>query len=419
MARAKILVVGGGPGGSTAGRTLAEGGAEVMVLERSFSKPKPCGGAIPPLVINEFGIPPEIIDCRMKYTNIYSPTDRTTSIEVKGTVPSENDYIGMVRREVYDNYLRQQAAKAGAEVIEAKLTSIQVTSSGVKATYEQKGVEKHIEADAVIGADGAYSQVAKAVGAPRVPQCVAMQYRIRLPESQMSEWRETAELYLGSEISPDFYGWIFPKHDHLSVGVGAAPEHSNLVRRYLNNLVERAGTKLKDGKIYATEAHALPMRHQKKVAFDRAMLVGDAAGMVVSTSGEGIYWAMKSGKLAAETLLKFQDAPTVANLAEYEKNWKKMYGSMYRFLDKLQDVYYGNDRKFEVFTQMCRDVDVQRLTFDSYLHKQMAKLPVTSGLRIFGKMVFNFGRWYLPGLYPRRDTHHNIKSDTGEVLTRV
>ncbi|MEI7556343.1 geranylgeranyl diphosphate reductase [Candidatus Chlorohelix sp.] len=401
MAKPKILVVGGGPGGATAARTLAEGGADVLVLERSFSRAKPCGGAIPPLVINEFGIPPEIIDCRMKYTTIYSPTGRETDIAVLGSKPTDKDFIGMVRREVYDNYLREQAAKAGAEVIEAKLLSIKVTPEGVKAVYEEKGVEKKIEAAAVIGADGAYSMVARALGAPRVPQCVAMQYRIRLPESQMQEWRETAELYLGDEVSPDFYGWIFPKHDHLSVGVGAGPEHSTKVRSYLNNLVERAGTKLKDGKIYATEAHALPMRHQKKLAYDRAMLIGDAAGMVVSTSGEGIYWAMKSGKIAAETLLKFQDNPVAANLSEYEKIWKKQYGTMYRFLDRLQNIYFGDNRKFEVFTQMCRDVDVQRLTFDSYLHKEMAKLPVTSGLRIFGKMAFNFARWYVPVLRPK------------------
>jgi geranylgeranyl reductase len=401
MAKPKILVVGGGPGGATAGRTLAEGGADVLILEKSFGRPKPCGGAIPPLVINEFGIPPEIIDCRMKYTTIYSPTGRETDVTVVGTKPTDKDFIGMVRREVYDNYLREQAAKAGAEVIEAKLLSIKITPDGVKAVYEEKGVEKKIEAAAVIGADGAYSMVAKAVGAPRVPQCVAMQYRIRLPESQMQEWRETAELYLGDEVSPDFYGWVFPKHDHLSVGVGVSPDHSTKVRTYLNNLVERTGNKLKDGKIYATEAHALPMRHQKKLAWDRAMLIGDAAGMVVSTSGEGIYWAMKSGKIAAETLLKFQENPIVSNLNEYEKIWKKQYGTMYRFLDRLQGIYFGDNRKFEVFTQMCRDGDVQRLTFDSYLHKEMAKLPVTSGLRIFGKMAFNFARWYVPALRPK------------------
>lgn len=401
MARAKVLVVGGGPGGSTAGRTLAENGIETFVIERSFTKPKPCGGAVPPLVLTEFGVPEHILDCKMTDCVVYSPTNRETSIQVVGSKPTQHDFIGMVRREVYDQYLREQAAKAGANVIEAKISQIEVTPNGVKAVYLEKGKEKTIEADAVIGADGAYSMVAKAVGAPRIPQATAMHYRIRLPESQMEEWRHRAELYLGQDVSPDFYGWIFPKYDHLSVGVGAGPDKSPQIRQYLENLRKRAGLKIADGDIYCTEAHALPMRPQKQIAFERALLVGDAAGMVVNTSGEGIYWAMKSGKIAAETLVKNIERPTAANLAEYQKYWKKHYGSMYRFLEGLQKVYFGANNRFEVFTEMCRDIDVQRLTFDSYLHKEMAQLPVLNGLKIFGKMWYNFARFSLPGLRPQ------------------
>jgi geranylgeranyl diphosphate/geranylgeranyl-bacteriochlorophyllide a reductase len=401
MAKAKVLVVGGGPGGATAGKTLAQHGIETYVLERSFSKPKPCGGAIPPLVMSEFGVPEHVLDCRMTTCAVYSPTDRETDIDVRGTKPTDHDFVGMVRREVFDNYLRQDAARAGANLIEAKMTNLEVRPDGVTVTYLEKGKEKTLHADAVIGADGAYSTVAKTVGAPRVPQAVAMHYRIRLPESQMQEWRSRAELYLGQDVSPDFYGWIFPKYDHLSVGVGAGPEKSQNVRRYLDNLVARAGTKLSDGDIYCTEAHALPMRPRKQIAFDRALLVGDAAGMVVNTSGEGIYWAMKSGKLAADVLAKNIEQPSAANLAEYGVKWKKQYGSMYRFLEGLQRVYYGSNPKFEVFTQMCRDGDVQRLTFDSYLHKEMARLPVTSGLKILGKMWFNFARFNLPMFRPQ------------------
>ena len=92
--RTRVLVVGGGPGGATAGQTLAENGVEVVVLERSFTKPKPCGGAVPPLVIQEFGVPPEIIDCRISQCSVYSPTGRKTDIDVVGSQPTDHDYIG-------------------------------------------------------------------------------------------------------------------------------------------------------------------------------------------------------------------------------------------------------------------------------------------------------------------------------------
>jgi geranylgeranyl diphosphate/geranylgeranyl-bacteriochlorophyllide a reductase len=403
MSKQKVIVIGGGPGGATAGRILAQNGVDSIVFERSFTRPKPCGGAIPPLVMEEFAVKPEIIDCHVKTAAFFSPTNRSTDIEVRGTEPTANDWVGMVKRDKFDQYLRVEAMEAGADVIEAKVNNIEFLDKGVRVTYVQKGVEKKVEADAIIGADGAYSMVAKAVGAPRVPQAVAMHYRIALPEPLMEMWRTRAELYLGDDVSPDFYGWVFPKYDHVSVGVGAGPEKSNQVRQYLENLVKRAGSKIAGGTLIATEAHALPMQPQKQIAFNRAMLIGDAAGMVVHTSGEGIYWAMKSGKMAAETLLKNLDAPTAANLMAYQKQWKKQYGTMYGFLTRLEQVYFGRNNKFEVFTEMCRDNDVQRLTFDSYLHKKMAKLPVTSGLKIFGKMWFNFARFSLPvpGIKPK------------------
>ena len=386
---ARVVVVGGGPGGATAARILAERGIETTFFEKSPTKPKPCGGAIPPLLVREFHIPPEVVDTRMRYTTIHSPTSKQTNIEVVGTVPSKDDYIGMVRREVFDNYLREQARAAGAREITAAVKRVEFRTDSVAVIYEagRDGQEQTIVADAVIGADGAYSIVAKSLGLERGPQTVAMQYRIQLPPDKMAYWNERAELYLGQDVSPDFYGWIFPKKDHLTVGIGAGPDNSQRARQFLNNLKDRVGDKFDGARIVATEAHALPMRRKKQMAFDRALLVGDAAGLVVHTSGEGIYWAMKSGELAAQTLAAHIHAPTAANLASYQKTWNKQYGSMYSFLERLEKVYYGKDSRFEMFTEMCRDYYVQRLTFDSYLHKQMAKTPFKGALQMGGKMV--------------------------------
>jgi geranylgeranyl reductase len=145
------------------------------------------------------------------------------------------------------------------------------------------------------------------------------------------------------------------------------------------------------------------MEPRKRMAFDRAMLIGDAAGLVVHTSGEGIYWAMKSGEMAAQTLGLHLDAPTAKNLGAYERAWWKQYGTMYSFLRFLQWWGYGNERQMEVFTEMCRNPDVQRLTFDSYMHKTMAPAPWGAQMKMTWDIIRAQARNYTRRRTPLRE----------------
>jgi geranylgeranyl diphosphate/geranylgeranyl-bacteriochlorophyllide a reductase len=295
---------------------------------------------------------------------------------VVGSSPSGDDYVAMVRREVFDSFLRERAQAAGATLINATLTALAVEQGGVRARYaDATGAERELRADAVIGADGAYSTVARLLGLKPVPRAVAIQERIALPASQMARWEDTADLYLGRATSPDLYAWAFPKKDHVAVGIGAGPAHTKAAKQLLANLKLRLGDALAGGEVLLREAHALPMHPRPQIAFERALLIGDAAGLVVHTSGEGIYWAMKSGQLAAATLAEYIDAPSHAHLRAYERRWWREYRTMYSFLKWLQWWGYGNERQMEVFTDMCANADVQRLTFDSYMHKSMAPAP--------------------------------------------
>jgi geranylgeranyl reductase len=147
------------------------------------------------------------------------------------------------------------------------------------------------------------------------------------------------------------------------------------------------------------------------MVLDRVMLIGDAAGLVVHTSGEGIYWAMKSGEMAAQVLAQHLDAPSAANLRAYERNWWKQYGTMYGFLRFLQWWGYGNERQMEVFTEMCRNKDVQRLTFDSYMHKQMAPAPWLVQMRMTGDIIAAQMRNYLRRRTPVREQMSSTFAD--------
>ncbi len=392
----RVLVVGASVGGATAATTLRAAGVETVMLERELVKAKPCGGAVPPAAFHEFDIPQDLIDRKIHNCLIVSPSNQQTEVPVAGTTPTSNDYVAMVRREVFDGFLRTRAQERGATLIQGTLTGLQVDASGVQATYRDADGHDHtLQADAVIGADGAYSPTARFMGLPPTPRAVAIQERIALPPDKMARWDDTADLYLGREVSPDLYAWAFPKRDHIAVGVGVGPGHTQSIKQNLANLKRRLGSSLDGGRLLLREAHALPMEPRKQMVFDRVMLIGDAAGLVVHTSGEGIYWAMKSGEMAAQVLAEHLDVPSVEHLGLYEKNWWKQYGSMYTFLRWLQKWGYGNQRQMEVFTEMCRNKDVQRLTFDSYMHKQMAPAPWFAQLRMTGDILVSQVRNYL------------------------
>lgn len=396
-----ILVVGASVGGSTAANTLAEAGVPVIMLERDLSWIKPCGGALPPKAFVEFDIPQSLISRKVHKTKIHSPSERTTEIEVAGLEKRTDDYVAMACREQLDPYLRQRAVKNGAQLIEGKLLDLEVKADGVTVTYRQKGsqLKETMQVEVVIGADGAYSSTAEALGLPRLPRCIAIQERMYLPEDKMKRWEDTADLYLGQDVSPDLYAWVFPKADHIAVGCGAGPGNTAQARQLLANLKQRIAPELTGGEVFMEEAHALPMHPRQRIAFERVMLIGDAAGLVVGTSGEGIYWAMKSGKQAALTLVEALPDVSEKALRRYEKLWWREYGKMYRFLRWLQKWGYGNERQMEVFTDMCRNKDVQQLTFESYMHKSMTPVSWIAQLRMTGDIIAAQARHYLR---PRR-----------------
>ncbi len=382
---AKVLVVGSSVGGSIAANTLRDLGVDVVMLERDLNYIKPCGGAIPPRAFSDYDLPHDLIDRKVTTAVIVSPRHASEFPVLSSHPTPDTDFIAMVRREKFDRFIRDRAVSKGTELIEGKLDTIEYGPKGIKATYEDRKTQKTytIDADAVIGADGAYSTVAKSIGLERLPMAVAYQERIQLPAHAMEYWETRAALYLGDDVSPDLYAWVFPKYDHVAAGIGAGAGKTKEARQLLNNLKVKLQDQLGEGLSIKFEAHHLPMNPRKVLSFDRSMLVGDAAGLVQQTSGEGIYWAMKSGEMAARAISKNMDAPTAANLRrDYDKPWWKAYKVTYSFLEFLQRISYNSDLQREIFARMCDDPDVQRLTFDGYLTKRITPAPWNVQMRM-------------------------------------
>jgi len=393
----RVAVVGSGPAGSSAAETLAKAGIETYLIERKLDNAKPCGGAIPLCMVEEFDLPPEIIDRRVRKMKMISPSNIEVNI---GQTLKDDEYIGMCRREVLDSFLRDRAAKLGATLINGTVHTLEkpTGNSGAYTLHyadhsdgSLEGVAKTLQVDLVIGADGANSRIAKAIDAGDYNYAIAFQERIRLPEDKMAYYEDLAEMYVGDDVSPDFYAWVFPKYDHVAVGTGTMKVNKSIIKDLQAGIRTRAAKKLAGGKIIKVEAHPIPEHPRPRRVVGRVALVGDAAGYVTKSSGEGIYFAAKSGRMCAETIVEFSNKgariPTEDDLKVYLKRWDKAYGITYKVLDILQRVFYRSDATREAFVEMCADIDVQKLTFDSYLYKTVVPANPLVQMKITAKTI--------------------------------
>jgi len=234
------------------------------------------------------------------------------------------------------------------------------------------GVARTMEVDMIIGADGANSKVARDIGAGDYDFAIAFQERIKICDEDMAYYKDLAEMYVGDDVSPDFYGWVFPKYDHVAVGTGTVV-NKTAIKQYQQATRDRSEAKTRGGKILRVEAHPIPEHPRPKRCDGRIALVGDAAGYVTKCSGEGIYFASKSGRMCAEAIVEASQNGTVMcgedAIRVYLDKWDRKYWTTYKVLDILQKVFYRSNPAREAFVELCKDNYVQKMTFDSYLYK--------------------------------------------------
>ena len=286
--RYDVAVIGGGPSGAVAAAELAAAGVSTILFERNLNNVKPCGGAIPLGLIEEFSIPSELVEKKLSHMRARSPKGRIIEMHMP------NGYVGMVRREKFDQYLRAEAERAGAEVVEGLVSTIKPSNSGFMINTLNNRVPP-VEALRIIGADGANSKTADQLKfPPNELKVIAMQQRFKYTPA-IEEFSDIVEIWFDGEVSPDFYGWIFPKADHLAIGTGTEDNRHN-IKTLQKRFIEKIGI---TDKPYLDEAAKIPMKPRKSFTAEKSILIGDAAGLVTPANGEGIFFAMRSGKLGA------------------------------------------------------------------------------------------------------------------------
>lgn len=380
-----VVVVGGGPAGATAAADLAAKGRSVLLLDKG-ARIKPCGGAVPPRLIRDFAIPDHLLVARIRAARMVSP--KAAEVDM----PIDGGFVGMVDRETFDGWLRERAVEQGAKLVVATYKGLTRDANGVAiVSYLPKDAGSNgqtcaVRARTVVGADGANSRVGRDAipGAARVPFVFAYHEIVEAPAPGTAAYDASrCDIYYQGKLSPDFYAWVFPHGETASIGVGSAHKGFSL-RGAVGEL--RRATGLEGARTIRTEGAPIPLKPLKRWDNGRdVVLAGDAAGVVAPASGEGIYYAMLGGRLAADAVEEVLATANGRALAGARRVFMKEHGRVFFALGMLQYFWYRSDRRREQFVAICRDKDVQRLTWESYMNKKLVRRDPLAHARIFFK----------------------------------
>jgi geranylgeranyl reductase family protein len=304
-----LIVVGAGPAGSTLAREMALQGAHVLLLDRArFPRDKPCGGGV---TLRAARLLPLDLTPVVERTVFRACVSLRCGPGFIRFYPEPLTY--MTQRCRLDSFLAERAAEAGADFRDGvRVSAVEVGANGAQVRIDGDVLQGSV----VAGADGAYGVVASALGlTPCAESAVALEGNLPCSEGVLERWSDLVALDLGG--LPGGYGWVFPKSDHVNVGVGAWRYAAPALRGYLARLCRHLG--FSEERLRGARGHLLPMRRPgAPIVSGPALLLGDAAGLVDPLSGEGIYSALLSARLAAPALQAYL-AGQVLDLSGYER----------------------------------------------------------------------------------------------------
>ncbi|GAA3865559.1 geranylgeranyl reductase family protein [Streptomyces sedi] len=313
-----VVVVGAGPGGSSAARAAAEAGRRVLLLEKAeLPRYKTCGGGI--IGPTRDALPPgfELPLRDRVHAVTFSLNGRLTR-----TRRSKRMLFGLVNRPEFDERLTQAAVKAGAR-LRTGVTVSRVEQHG-PAVPDRRTVAvvlaggETVLTRAVVGADGSASRIGAHVGVRLDQVDLGLEAEIPVPPEVADDWRGRVLIDWGP--LPGSYGWVFPKGDTLTVGVISARGEGAATKRYLEDLIGRLG--LAGFEPSVSSGHLTRCRTEDSpLSRGRVLVCGDAAGLLEPWTREGISFALRSGRLAGQWAVRIAEAPDAVDARRQALNY--------------------------------------------------------------------------------------------------
>ncbi len=378
--RYDVVVVGAGPGGSLTAKTAAEHGLDVLLIERNqeIGVPVKCAEGVSK-DIEKFVVPDKKwVSAVVKGANIYGPDG--TKVVMAGDKLEEVGYV--LERRIFDKFLASEAARAGADIsVKTEAYGIIKENGYVKGVYTHAmGEDTRVFAHVVVGADGVESKVGRWAGIDTrlPPHNISVGAEYLLCNIEPSE--NFSEFYLGSEVAPKGYVWVFPKGGNCAnVGIGIAGDTSGENHRAIDYLNAFVRNKFPDGKIMAEMYGAVPLSGpQAENVADGLILVGDAARQVNPLTGGGIIYAMQAGEIAANVIAEAVQGKDFSKLklSEYDERWKIEFGKRLETGLKAKEFFFDlSDDDLNTLAHSLKGVEIEEMTPWALLMELIAQNP--------------------------------------------
>jgi len=349
-----VIVVGAGPAGSTAAKKLAENGISTLLIDKEkFPRKKPCGGGLTQKIFKRFLYveKTDVVEVESCKIIIY-----TSSFKEKAIFDKEDPIISMTQRDRFDAKLVQYAIDYGADFFDKKsIGEVQIFPEEIQIELKEAG---KINAKLLIGADGVISTVARESRLFTKHRFIGVCVLEDIPlENKIIKEYFTNDYtcHIHHQINNiTGYGWVFPKKDSINVGIVDYISFGKK-RNNLNQIFQTYLSFLKNQKIIPntikskkTKGGILPFYPLEKTYTNHVILCGDAAGFINPLTGEGIYYAMTSGEIAAKISKKAIDNNDTSEeyLSKYEYEWKSDIGKEIRQMMQIAKSHGKESKQF-------------------------------------------------------------------------